>query len=355
MGADDRGWSRNATKRKPLPSRPRTESVAGPIRFRRATDRWHIDRVRNALYNPLEGRFGADLASPWFAPPDGHDARRLEMDNGDLALFAWAENGDGAWWLGNTETPKTLWKTEKYSFEEAPDEVAEWAQRELLATLELEDPWLADYEVLSWFFLPVFFSKDGREVTRRFFAEDAAGFPDAGREAGVTFYDDLLATGLLDDYRYTMATKLGTSEQFDRTRMRATMGEFDAAKLLSDAGHDLAPEVELDSGHALDFRVDGHTLVEVTRPQPPGNRRAGTPAAALRETVDGKTSDQLRAHEGATLLVDCTSFRDDEWSAVMGERPAVGYEPTVVYRYRPGGSVSGYTRGSVPLEVADLL
>ena len=344
-----------ATKHKPLPSRPRTAGVAGPIRFRHATDRWHLDRVRSALYNPLDGRFGADLASPWFAPPAEHDARRLEMDNGDLALFVWAEDGNGAWWLGNTETPKTLWKTEKYSFDEAPDGVAEWAQRELLATLELEDPWLAAYEAVSWFFLPVFFSKDGREITRRFFAEDAAGFPDASREEGLTFYDDLLATGLLDDYRYTMATKLGTSERFDRTRMRATMGEFNAAKLLADAGHDLAPEVELDSGHALDFRVDGHTLVEVTRPQPPGDRRAGTPAAALRETVDGKTSDQLRAHEGAVLLVDCTSFRDDEWNAILDERPAVGYEPTVVYRYRPDGSVSGYTKGSVPLDVADLL
>ena len=127
------------------------------------------------------------MSGPWFAPPEGWAARRLEMDNGDLALFAWAENGDGAWWLGNTETPKTLWKTEKYSFEEAPDGVAEWAQRELLATLEVEDPWLADYEVLSWFFLPVFFSKDGREVTRRFFAEDAAGTDQTGRGSALRF------------------------------------------------------------------------------------------------------------------------------------------------------------------------
>jgi len=353
VGADGGGCG--PAKHKPHLSRSRTTSVAGPTRFRRATDRWHRDRVRDALYAPLDGRLGADLDGPWFAPPAGHDARRLEMDNGDLALFAWAEDGSGAWWLGNTETPKTLWKTEKYSFEEAPNEVAEWVQRELLATLELEDPWLAGYETLSWFFLPVLFSKDGRESTRRFFAEDAAGFPDAGRDEGLTFYDDLLTRGLLDDYRYTMATKLGTSQQFDLTRMRATMGEFNAAKLLADADHDLAPEVELDSGHALDFRVDGHTLVEVTRPQPPGDRRAGTPTAALRETVDAKTSDQLRAHEGAVLLVDCTSFRDGEWSAVRDEQPAVGYEPTVVYRYRPGGSVAGYTCGSVPLEVADLL
>ncbi len=355
MGADHGCRGRTPVKHKPLVFRSRTKGVASPIRFRRATDHWHLNRVRSALCNPLDSRFGAALTSPWFAPPVGHDARRIEMDNGDLALFTWAEDGSGAWWLGNTETPKTLWKTEKYSFEEAPDGVAEWGQRELLATLEVEDPWLAAYEAVSWFFLPVFLSKDGRTVTRRFFGEDAAGFPDAGRAAGLTFYDDLLATGLLDDYRYTMATKLGTSERFDRTRMRATMGEFNAAKLLADAGHDLAPEVELDSGHALDFRVDGHTLVEVTRPQPPGNRRAGTPATAIRETVDNKTNDQLRVHGGATLLVDCTSFRDDEWSAVLGEQPAVGYEPTVVYRYRPDGAVSGYTCGSVPLEVGDLL
>jgi hypothetical protein len=329
--------------------------VAGPLRFRHATDTWTLDRVRSALYRPLDGKFGADLEGPWFSLPGGYDARRLEMDNGDLALFAWQRDGAGAWWLGNTETPEVLWRTEKYTFDEAPQPVARWAERELLATLEIEDPWLAAYDHLSWYFLPVFLSKDGRESTRRFFREDAAGFPDATRDAGLDFYEDFLSTGVLDDYRYTMATKLGTSEGYDLTRMRATMGEFDAAKLLFDAGHAFVPEIDLDSGHALDFRVDGHTLVEVTRPQPPGDRRAGTPAAAIRETVDGKTSDQLRAHEGAVLLVDCTSFRDEEWNAVRGERPAVGYEPTVVYRYRPDGTLAGYARGSVPLEVDGLL
>jgi len=44
------------------------------------------------------------------------------------------------------------------------------------ATAE-EDPWLAAYDHLAWFFLPVFFSKDGRESTRNFFREHAAGFP----------------------------------------------------------------------------------------------------------------------------------------------------------------------------------
>jgi hypothetical protein len=330
--------------------------VAGPLRFRRATDTWTESRVRSALYDPLDGRFGATLADPRFPPPPGFAARRLEMDNGDLALFAWADGGEetGAWWLGNTETPEVLWRTEKYTFEEAPYPVTRWAQRELLATLEEEAPWLAAADYVAWFFLPVFFSKDGRESTRRFFDADAAGFPDATRAEGLAFYERFLRTGVFDDYRYTMAAKLGTSQGFDRTRMRATMGEFNAAKLLHDAGHGFAPEVELDSGHALDYRVDGHTLVEVTRPQPPGQRRAGTPAAALRETVDSKTSDQLRAHGGAVLLVDCTSFRDDEWHAVMGERPEVGYSPAVVYRYRPDGSVSGYTQGSVPLDVAGL-
>jgi hypothetical protein len=292
------------------------------------------------------------MGEPHVEPPPAYTARRLDMDNGDFALFAWDEAG--AYWLGNTETPSALWRTEKETFDEAPYPVTRWAQRELLGTLAEEDPWLAEYRYVSWFFLPVLFSKDGRETTRRFFRDHAAGFPDASRDDGLGFYEALLRPGTLDDYRYTMAAKLGTSEQVDTTRMAATMGEFDAAKLLADAGHGFTPEIELDSGHALDFRVDGHTLIEVTRPLAPGDRRAGTAAAAVRETVDGKTSDQLRAHEGAVLLVDCTSFRDDEWNGLLAERPGVGYQPAVVYRYRPDGSVAGYTHGSVPLDVADL-
>jgi len=327
--------------------------VAGPIRFRCTTEAWDTERVERALYRPLDGQFGARLAGPWFDPPPEYDAARLEMDNGDLALFLWHEES-GAYWVGNTETPEALWRTEKRTFDEVPYQVGRWTQRELLATLEEEEPWLAEYDYVTWFFLPVLFSKDGRHTTRRFFRDHAAGFPDAGREAGLGFYERLLGTGILDEYRYTMAAKLGTSERFDLVRMQATMAEFHAAKLLDDAGHEFIPEAELDSGHALDFRVDGHTLVEVTRPQPPSDRRAGTPAAAVRETVDGKTGDQLRAHEGAVLLVDCTSFPDDEWRALRREQPTVGYQPVVVYRYRPDGTLDGYAHGSVPLAVPDL-
>jgi hypothetical protein len=138
--------------------------------------------------------------------------------------------------------------------------------------------------------------------------------------------------------------------------MRATMAEFNAAKLLTDAGHDYTPEVSMDSGHALDFRVhDPETLVEVTRPEPPSRRRAGTPAAALRETVDGKTRDQLAAHEEAVVFVDCSSFRDDEWNSIAAERPAVGHEPAVVYRMHPDSPPAGYTTGTVPIDVARQL
>lgn len=324
-------------------------SVAGPIRFRRSHEDWSLSRVERDLYQPLDQKFGATLETTWYAPPPEYNARRLSMDNGDLALFAW--NDDGAYWLGNTETPEALWRTEKETFAEAPYTITRWAQRELLAELEASDPWLAAYEYVSWFFLPVLFSKDGRKTTREFFKNHASGFPDATRAAGLGFYEELLATGLLDEYRYTMATKLGTSGRLDLVRMRASMAELNAVKLLDDAGHAFVPEVELDSGHALDFRVDGQTLVEVTRPSPPSQRRAGTPASAIRDTVASKTGTQLDAHQGAVLFVDCTSFRDEEWAPLATECPDVGYAPAVVYRMRPNGTTRGYTKGNVPLDV----
>jgi hypothetical protein len=328
--------------------------MAGPVRFRTSTERWDESRVRRELVRPLDDRFGATLRESRIEAPAEYSARRIEMDNGDLALFAWRDGAPEAYWLGNTETPETLWRTDKCTFEEAPFPVARWAQRELLADLDREAPWLTAYRYLAWFFLPVFFSKDGRETTRAFFRDDAAGFPDASREEGLAFYDRFLRTGVLENHRYTMASKLGTSEHHEFGRMRATMGEFDAAKLLADAGHAFVPEVERDSGHALDFVV-GDLLVEVTRPKPPRNRRAGTPVSAIRATVDSKTRDQLAAHGEALLLVDCTSFRDEEWNAVRGERPDLPYEPAVVFRYRPDGSCEGYYYGDVPLDLGKAL
>ena len=326
--------------------------MAGPVRFRRSTQRWDEERVRRELLSPLDDRFGARLTTPKIDAPQGYRARRLEMENGDLALFAW--NDDGAYWLGNTVTPEVLWRTAKETFDEAPFAVARWAQRELTYDLERQAPWLASYEYVAWFFLPVLFSKDGRETTRNFFDNDAAGFPDATREEGLEFYDRFLGTGVLDDHRYTMAAKLGTSERNEFNRMRATMGEFDTAKLLADADIPFVPESEQDSGHALDFAVEtpqGERLVEVTRPMPPRDRNAGTPIAALRRTVDSKTRDQLAIHDEAVLFVDCTSFRDDEWNPIRAERPSLDYEPTVVFRYRPDGHCEGYRHGHVPLDL----
>jgi len=344
--------------------------VAGPLRFRRSPDSWHLDRVRRQLLSPLDDRFGARLAAPWFPPPERYEARRLEMDNGDVALFCWpaadgsggGDAGDGggsyAYWVGNTETPETLWRTEKVAFEAAPYPVARWAQRELLARLETVDPWLTEFEHVAWFFLPVLLSKDGRETTRRFLAS-GAGFPDADAETALAFFEDALATGMLDDRRYTMAAKLGTSEGYDDGRMAATMSEFTVAKLFDDAGLAFDPEVELDSGHALDFRVhDGGAgaLVEVTRPLPPGRRdRADTPAQAVRETAGAKRDDQLRAHPDATLFVDCSSFGDDEWDAVATGRPTVDHEPAVVFRARPDGRIEGYRHGALPFSLGDAI
>lgn len=279
------------------------------------------------------------------------------MDNGDVALFA-RRDGD-AYWMGNTETPQSLWKTDKYGWREIPYQVSRWAQRELLADLHEEDPWLADYPYISWFFLPVFMSKDGRESTRAFFREHAAGFPDAGRRESMRFLESFLRTGALDDYRHTMSGKLGTSTHVDRVRMSATIGEFVAAKLLVDASYEVTPEIEVVTGHSLDYRAkDEHTnvLVEVTRPQPPANRVAAGPVAAVRDTAETKTNGQLAEHGGgAVLFVDCSSFRDDNWAAVVGERPEVRHRPAVVYRARPDGRVEGYSKGSVPLDLDGVI
>ncbi len=279
------------------------------------------------------------------------------MQNGDLALFA--RNGEEAYWMGNTETPSSLWKTDKFGWNDVPYHVARWNQRELLATLHETDPWLADYPYLSWFFLPVFMSKDGRDSTRAFFREHAAGFPDAGRREATRYFENFLESGVLDDYRPTMAGKLGTSNHVDRVRMSAAMGEFIAAKILTDAGYEVTPEIEVTTGHSLDYRAEDeetNRLVEVTRPQPPANRAAAGPAAAVRDTAETKTNGQLAEHGGgAVLFVDCSSFRDDTWAAVRGEQPDLRHRPAVVYRARPDGHVEGYRKGSVPLEFGDAI
>lgn len=280
------------------------------------------------------------------------------MTNGDTALFVWDD--ETGYWLGNTETPSALWRTEKYTFGEVPYPVARWAQRELLAELRDEEPWLADYPYLAWFFLPVFCSKDGRETTRAFFREHAAGFPDSSREAACEFYERALRSGVFDEYRYVMASKLGTSEEFDAGRMSATMSEFTVAGLLHEVGYAVTPEIEVATGHSIDFRAEGTdgtaALVEVTRPRPPTRRAAATPVAAVRETAETKTSGQLQAYAGGVVLfVDCSSFRDDEWARVWSERPGVGHRPAVVFRARPSGRIEAYSAGSLALDIDPIV
>ncbi len=340
-----------------MPSPPVKYPVARPLRFRYSPESWSEQRVRQQILQPLRSNIGARAVSPWFAISGDWETHRFEMANGDLALFA-RRNGE-AYWMGNTETPSALWKTDKFGWEEIPYQVARWAQRELLATLHEEDPWLADYPHISWFFLPVFMSKDGRESTRSFFREHAAGFPDAGRRETTRFFEDFFATGTLDEYRDVMSGKLGTSNHVDRVRMSAAMGEFIAAKILVDAGYDVVPEIEVTTGHSLDYRAtdaETNVLVEVTRPQPPNNRAASGPVAAVRDTAETKTSGQLAEHGGgAVLFVDCSSFRDDQWAPVRGEQPDVRHRPAVVYRARPNGHIEGYRKGSVPLDLGDAL
>lgn len=338
--------------------------MAGPIRFRYSTERWNADTVTSKLYAPLSRKFDVEQSDPRISPPPGYEARRFTMGPTHFALFAWQTDEAGAYWLGNTETPEALWRTDKFTFAETPYPIARWAQRILLADLEVEEPWLTEFPYVAWFFLPVFFSKDGSESTRAFFRDHAAGFPDASREDGLACYEDVLSTGLLDDYRYVMASKLGTSERIDLVRMRATMAELNAAKLLASGGYQFVPEVEQDSGYTLDFRLVGAAgeaetsqgpLLEVTRPEPPTRRRAGTPAQAMRETVDGKRGNQLAAHDDAVVLVDCTSFRDDEWQSVLAERPSVGHTPAIVYRMRPNRQPEGYAIGHTGLDLEAML
>ncbi len=337
--------------------RPVPTDVARPLRFRYSPEHWSEQRVRQKILQPLRSNIGARAVTPRFEIGADWETHRFEMQNGDIALFA--RNDDEAYWLGNTETPSSLWRTDKFGWEEVPYHITRWAQRELLATLHEEDPWLADYPHLSWFFLPVFMSKDGRESTRAFFREHAAGFPDAGRREATRYFEAFLETGVFDEYRPTMAGKLGTSDHVDRVRMSAAMGEFIAAKLLTDAGYEVTPEIEVTTGHSLDYRAEDdetNVLVEVTRPQPPANRAAAGPVAAVRDTAETKTNGQLAEHGGgAVLFVDCSSFRDDAWNAVRGEQPDVRHRPAVVYRARPDGRIEGYTKGSVPLELDDEL
>ncbi len=331
--------------------------MAQPLRFRYSPETWSDQRVRRDILQPLRSNIGARSVASHAEINGGWDTYRFEMANGDLALFA--RRSDDAYWMGNTETPRSLWRTDKFGWREVPYQVARWTQRELLSTLHEEDPWLADYPYLSWFFLPVFMSKDGRESTRTFFREHAAGFPEADWRESARFFDEFLTTGVLDEYRHTMAGKLGTSEHVDHVRMSAAMGEFVAAKILVDAGYEITPEIEVATGHSLDFRAtdaETNVLVEVTRPQRPKHRSASGPVAAVRDTAGTKTDGQLAKHGGgAVLFVDCSNFSAEAWSTVRTEQPDVRHRPAVVYRARPNGRVEGYRKGSVPLTLDGVI
>lgn len=331
--------------------------MAKPLRFRRETGRWTLDRVESSLLTALDKNLGATMGRPWYREPDGWTARRFDMDNGDTALFAWQEGE--AYWLGNTETPEALWRTNKYQFSEVPDDLAAWAEREFLAELYEAEPWFEEYPSLAWFFLPVLSSKDGRDSTRTFFREHGAGFPSVSREVALSYYEEFLATGVLDEYRHVMAGKLGTSPVVDMTRMAAAMGEFTVAKLLVDAGYSVTPEIEVTTGHSLDFRAvrgETGTLVEVTRPLAPRHRSASSPISAIRETAGSKSGGQLSEHGGgATLFVDCSSFPADAWARIRDEQPSVSHRPAVVFRVVPGEAVEGYGVGSVPLDLSSIV
>ncbi len=328
--------------------------MAKPLRFRISQEAWSEDRVHQDLYRPLDRNLGATIGNSWYREPDGFTAYRFDMDNGDIALFAW--NQERAFWLGNTETPSALWRTEKAGFEQVPYPLARWSQRELLAQLHKEAPWLADFPHVSWYFLPVFLSKDGRRTSRAFFNEHAAGFPDASRDDSLAFLEATLKSGDLDQYRYTMAGKLGTSESLDVGRMTAAIGEFTAARLLLESGYEVTPEIEVTTGHSLDFRVDpAGVLVEVTRPLPPHRRTADSPQTAIQETASTKHTGQLAKHGGgAILFIDCSSFPPAAWKQVHEHPPDINHRPTLLYRARPTGDFTGLELGTLPLELPEL-
>ena len=340
--------------------------MASPLRFRISDRGWGDGQFRRRVVAPLDDKFGVSVERT--DRPEGHEGRVLRMKNGDFALFAW--NGDGAYWTGNTETPEALWGTNKRRFRRVGGDVADWAEEELLRALENEAPWLERYPGIAEFFLPVLMSKDGRETAREFL-RTGAGLPnshsnsnsDAGVDADValSFYDGLVSSGVFEGHRYTMASKLGTSEGHDRVRMEATMGEYNAARILHDAGYDVEPEIGMESGHSLDFRAKRNgtdAIVEVTRPTPTGRRKASTPEEAVRETAEKKSEagGQLRENDGV-LFVDCSSFDDGAWQRIVNRKPVTGHEPAVVYRTRPGEKpiTEAYLRGHTQLRLSDAV
>lgn len=325
--------------------------MATPLRFRYSPDRWTEARVIQELHGALDANLGATCGQPWYKLDAPYETRRFDMDNGDTALFAW--NDSEAYWLGNTETPRALWRTNKVGFAEAPDEIADWAEREFLAELLEAEPWLEPYPALARFFLPILAAKDGREANRAFFRDHAVGFPDTDMANALAFYDEFLASDALDGHRHVMAGKLGTSDNLHDHRLAAAMSEFTVAKLLVENGFSIEPEAAVGSGHAIDFRVNRGsegTLVEVTRPSAPADRAASTAVSAIRETVSTKTDDQLAAHGGGvTLFVDCSSFGDGAWRNLLEAKPDVGHKPAIVFRVRPGSPIEGYQLGGVPI------
>ncbi|MDY7080997.1 MAG: DUF5784 family protein [Halobacteria archaeon] len=307
---------------------------------------WNTHRFENRVVAPLDSKFGVTVDE--INSPDGngndYEARRLRIgdDSDELALFAW--NGNRAYWLGNTETPEVLWRTDKVTFDEAPDEISEWAQRELYRILKQEEPELTEYTHLAWFFLPVLMSKDGRETAREFLL-NGAGFPDTDSDEALAFYDGLIQSGVFDGYRYTMASKLGTRERHSELHMAAAMAEFNAAKILHDSGYDIVPEVSIDGGYSLDFAVEGEDrFVEVTRPE-----RKSKPVKAVKEATKRKSNGQLNDTE-ALLFVDCSNFDRREWGRIASERPNAHHEPTVFYWMRPG-NVEAFAVGKPELDL----
>ncbi len=277
------------------------------------------------------------------------------MQNEDLALFA---RTDGeAYWMGNTETPSALWKTDKFGWREIPYRVSRWTQRELLATLHEEDPGSPTIRTSRGFPAGVYVQGRPR-VDPVVLSRTRRWLPRRGSPGNDALFEDFLSTGVLDEYRHVMAGKLGTSDHVDRVRMSAAMGEFVAAKILTDAGYDVVPEIEVTTGHSLDFRArngDTNVLVEVTRPQPPKTvrRRAPSPQSA---TPPRRKSTANSPNTAAARSCSSTARR---FATTPGTPSAPNNRTSVTARSGlprpPERSRRRVPKGAVPLELADAL
>jgi len=143
-----------------------------------------------------------------------------------------------------------------------------------------------------------------------------------------------------DDYRETMAGKLGTSTSLDLVRMSAAIAEFTAARILTEAGYEAEHQDRLAGrGHAPATRL--WTLCEATL-----SRRSATPrrrrrADSWRHTVAASPSSLTAPPSQRTTGRPC---------AKRDRRSVIG-RPLSCARARTDTS-KDIGKGSVPIDLS---